>query len=131
MLSRRDQVPLGWLRLGHCHLNSYLYKIGCHPTGFCETRRKPKDLNHLFLNYPLYEGPRRHLVQNVGVMGIKVLDLPGALRLMNQKHPQLCKLVLNFLKECGKSIYISFTLDGLINNYDHVQVRGMYGAYRF
>ena len=58
---------------------------------FCELCRKPEDLNHLFLNCPLYESPRRRLVQNVGVMGIKVLDLPGVLRLMNQKHPQLCK----------------------------------------
>ena len=97
MLSRRDQVALGGLRLGHCRLNSYLYKIGCHPPGFCETCRKPEDLNHLFLNFLLSEGPRRHLVQKVGVMGIKVLDLPGVLRLMNQKHPQLCKLVLKFV----------------------------------
>ena len=36
---------------------------------FCELCRKPEDLNHLFLNCPLYEGPRRHLVQNVGVNG--------------------------------------------------------------
>ena len=98
-LSRRDQEALGRLRLGHCRLNSFLYKIGGHPTGFCEMCMKHEDLNHLFLNCPLNEGPRRHLVQNVGVMGIKVLDLPGVLRLMNQQHPQLCEVVLKFLKD--------------------------------
>ena len=87
MLSRRDQVALGGRRLGHCRLNSYLYKIGCHPPGFCETCRKPEDLNHLFLNFPLYEGPRRHLVQKVGVMGIQGVGSTGSVEVDEPETP--------------------------------------------
>ena len=103
-LSQRDQVVLCRIRLGHCRLNAYLHRIAYHPTGFCDVCRKPEDLNHLFLNFPLYGESRQRIVRHIRVMGIRVLDLQVMLRRMDWKHPQLCKAVLKFLKECGRPI---------------------------
>ena len=48
--SRQKEVMISRLRLGKCKLNSYLYKIKCHPTGLCDSCKVPETIEHLLLN---------------------------------------------------------------------------------
>src|SRR5271157_3005731 len=47
--TREKEVIITRLRLGHCHLNYYLYKIDCHDTGLCDSCHVPQTLEHHFL----------------------------------------------------------------------------------
>jgi hypothetical protein len=61
-LSRYSSILHTRLRLGHCALNLYLYRIGCKPSPFCECHWGIYEtLSHYFLHCPLYAAQRQIL----------------------------------------------------------------------
>ena len=61
-------------------------------------------LQAVLFNFSLNDGPRLHIFQGIKEVGIGLSDLPNIFGHLNQKHSLLCKVVLRFLKESGKSI---------------------------
>jgi ribonuclease HI len=47
--NRRKEVTVTRFRLGKCRLNAYLYKIGLHPNGNCDTCFVPETIEHFLL----------------------------------------------------------------------------------
>jgi len=47
---RQKEIQISRLRLGKCRLNHYLYKMGCHETGLCNTCKIPETIDHYLLN---------------------------------------------------------------------------------
>ncbi len=49
--TRREEIVMTRLRIGHSILNSTLHIIGKHPTGFCEYCQKLETIEHVVLNF--------------------------------------------------------------------------------
>jgi hypothetical protein len=59
--SRRHEVQMARLRLGACLLNHYLYRIGRHQTGLCQSCQVAETLEHFLLHC---SGPVSSVVQS-------------------------------------------------------------------
>lgn len=59
--SRKEEVVITRLRLGHTELNSTLHKIGKHPTGKCRMCDHPESVKHVLMECKGYERERREL----------------------------------------------------------------------
>ena len=54
MYKRSKERLITRLRLGHCSLNHYLFKIGQHPTGECEHCNTQKTITHFLFECKYY-----------------------------------------------------------------------------
>ena len=91
-------------RLRHCALNFYLQRIVCHPTGLCERCKDPEYLEYILVEFPWYRRPRWRLFHSAQEMGITWSGVLDTLCRSSQKHPRLCKSLLIFIKETGRTI---------------------------
>ena len=97
VLSRRDEVKLCRLRLGHCGLKKNLFLIGKHDTGLCQCGQA-ESVAHVFLVCENYNAERQRLFISMAELGVEVYSV-FSLFGHSENHQKISKAVLQFLHE--------------------------------
>ncbi|KAG5847791.1 hypothetical protein ANANG_G00129960, partial [Anguilla anguilla] len=97
---RREQVIVSRIRIGHSNLNSTLFIIGKHPTGYCEQCQESETVEHVLIECRKYEQERRVMVTGLQKLGVeaRLTDLLECGDMVEGK-----KVILNFLRATGIS----------------------------
>uniref|UniRef100_A0A1A8H245 RNase H type-1 domain-containing protein n=1 Tax=Nothobranchius korthausae TaxID=1143690 RepID=A0A1A8H245_9TELE len=93
--SRREEVVISRLRFGHTGLNTTLFMIGKHNTGQCVYCGEEETIAHVVLQCRKYLAERRAMIQNLGLMKVK-LDLVDILR--QNSRSDCFQILFRFLK---------------------------------
>ncbi|CAJ1048534.1 hypothetical protein ANANG_G00129960%2C partial [Xyrichtys novacula] len=94
--SRKEEVAITRLRLGHTGLNSTLKIIGKHPTGNCRSCNLQETVEHVLMECREYESER-------GVLkaGLKKENIGFTLRSVLQRTEESNKHVQRYLRRTG------------------------------
>jgi hypothetical protein len=97
------KVPRDWeiqfhrLRLGKSRfLNSYLFFVGKHQNGKCESCLCPDTVKHFLIDCRKYRDQRKSLKENLQKIGIRQVTIES---LLGGKYPPIGE-VMNFIVEC-------------------------------
>lgn len=94
--SRKEDVVITRLRLGHTELNSTLHRTGKHPTGKCRKCDHPESVQHVLMECKGYERERREL--KAALEKEKVSFTVGN---MLQRSGNIRRYVTKYLRETG------------------------------
>lgn len=72
--SRKDQVVITRLRLGHCGLAAYLKIVGKHPNGLCQCGQM-ETVRHILLSCQGYARERKILFSELSDLGLTVFSI--------------------------------------------------------
>ena len=67
--SRREEVIITRLKLGHSALNKTLQLMGKHPTGLCENCQEEESAEHAFMHCSLYQAEREIMFEELREVG--------------------------------------------------------------
>ena len=70
--SRREEVILTRLKLGHSGLNKTLQLMGKHDTGLCEECQEEETVEHAMMNCRMYEREREIMVEELTSEGVEI-----------------------------------------------------------
>lgn len=88
--SRREEVVMTRLRIGHSNLNETLHIIGKHPTGLCEFCQAPETVEHVLVKCRKYSVERKEMMEGMERAGLTGAGLKDILECAGSGQGRKC-----------------------------------------
>ena len=105
VVNRKVEVTMARLRIGHCRLNSHLFKIGLSDTQNCQYCGRLETIEHFLLHCPRYYSSRIVLQSSLNCLGVGQLSvkiLLGGGNFSKEVKVKICKRVCEFIRSCNR-----------------------------
>lgn len=103
--SRRHEVVIHRLRMGHAGLKQYLYRFEMEENDECEHCQLPESIEHYIMSCPLHQDPRTIMFRNLSHIGVDNPTLKlilGGEEKLSQKRNEIFKILIQFIKSTNK-----------------------------
>ena len=97
--SRREEVIITRLKLGHSALNKTLQVMGKHPTGLCDHCQEEESVEHVIMNCNLYQRERETMMEELRGVGIVEITLKQIISAAEDNAGR--GTVVRFIRETG------------------------------